>query len=309
MKGKGFCILALLLFFGGPWPAHQVSAVVNISVGLPEDNATCPTGLPAPQVKFTRTEAYELNGTKLIRYRLSVTNRDEYPDELFAPSPELPPCGLNTNSSRTWVDIDDVSGNYIYGFCALGTPDNLDLLWFSGYQGQQPPHDYVRVILNDRLCGTSYESEPVPIIALVPPKDASIYHYGQATTPVYDRDPANCKPMAVGNLAGGILQMKLGLPPFTGPVDLYMAIYAPQIDPLHVYLFVKENGNPILVPFSGDPNDLEAFDSGTTFPEQGLFGDIPVSSLPSGTYYLYVIVTPAGSLNAYYTWQTNFQIQ
>ncbi len=308
MKGRILCILALLMFLGGLLPSQRVLAVVN-AVGLPDGNTTCPAGLPAPQVRLTKTEAYELSGTKLIRYRLSVTNKEEYPDELFTPSPDLPACGLNTSSSRTWVDITDISGNYIYGFCALGSPEDLDLLWFAGYQDQPPPYDYVRVVLNDRLCETSYESEPIPIIALVPPQGPSIYQYKETIDPVYDRDPANCKPMAVGNLAGGTLQLKLGLPPFTGPVTLYMAIYAPQVDPLRVYLFVKNNGNLTLIPFNGNVNDLEPFDSGTTFPEQGLFGSVPTSSLPSGTYHLYVIVTPEGSLSAYYIWETSFQIQ
>jgi hypothetical protein len=36
-----------------------------------------------------------------------------------------------------------------------------------------------------------------------------------------------------------------------------------------------------------------------------LFGDIPVSALPSGTYYFYLLVTPAGSLDSYYLWTTS----
>ncbi len=45
------------------------------------------------------------NGKQWTRYKLAILNRSVYANELFALAPDLPPCGDNKNSARTWVDI------------------------------------------------------------------------------------------------------------------------------------------------------------------------------------------------------------
>ena len=75
--------------------------------------------LPNPVLMITGTEYFEAGGKQFTRYKFSVENRADYPDELFAPAPTLPPCGANTNSSRTWVDFYGERGNRLNGFCAL----------------------------------------------------------------------------------------------------------------------------------------------------------------------------------------------
>lgn len=127
----------------------------------------CPAGLPNPQIQITGSEDYETGGLAFTRYRISVTNRAAYPDSLFAAAPDLPPCGLNANSSRTWVDIHDGDGHRLYGFCALGTADNLGSLWFALPRGTPPP-DCVSVTLTDRRCEESYTSTCAPITGLGP---------------------------------------------------------------------------------------------------------------------------------------------
>ena len=127
----------------------------------------CPSGLPDPLIQITGSEDYETGGMAFTRYRISVTNRAEYPDSLFAAAPDLPPCGLNTNSSRTWVDIHDGDGHRIYGFCALGEADSLNDLWFALPRGTPPP-DCVSVTLTDRRCAQSYTSSCAPITGLGP---------------------------------------------------------------------------------------------------------------------------------------------
>ena len=122
----------------------------------------CPINLPDPVVSVVGTENYTANGNAWVRYLLTVVNRHEYPDSLFSPAPDLPPCGLNTNSSRTWVNILDQNNKYIYGFCALGSAEDLSGLWFAVAAGTDPP-PAVRVILNDRLCEKEYRSELVEI--------------------------------------------------------------------------------------------------------------------------------------------------
>jgi hypothetical protein len=112
---------------------------------------------PKPVLYLIRTEPYTVNGKNFIRYRYDVFNKMEYPAEMFAAAPSLPPCGLNTNASRTWVDFFDSTGKRLYGFCALGKPEDLGKLWFALEEGVVPP-SYVYIELNDRQTNTKYKS-------------------------------------------------------------------------------------------------------------------------------------------------------
>lgn len=113
--------------------------------------------LPNPVLYLINTEPYAANGKTYIRFSYDVLNKDAYPDAMFAPAPGLPPCGLNKNSSRTWVDFFDQSGKRLYGFCALGKPADLGGIWFSVEEGLIPP-SYVYIELNDRQTNTKYKS-------------------------------------------------------------------------------------------------------------------------------------------------------
>ena len=113
--------------------------------------------LPNPVLYLTSTEPYVANGQNFMRYRYDVFNKDAYPAALFAPAPSLPPCGNNTNSARTWVDFFDRTGRRLYGFCALGQPQDLGQIWFALPVGQIPP-SYVYIELNDRQTNTKYRS-------------------------------------------------------------------------------------------------------------------------------------------------------
>ncbi|OGP91168.1 MAG: hypothetical protein A2157_02000 [Deltaproteobacteria bacterium RBG_16_47_11] len=143
------CMGLLLFYFNSP--AH----------------ATCYPSppLPVPNLVYTGSEDYQVDGNWFTRYKLEVTNRAEFPDELFETAPpELQPCGLNYQSSRTWVDIyDNNNNNYIYGFCALSSSDNLKSLWFAVPKGT--PHPYsVYITMLDRLCNITYTSTPSIIL-------------------------------------------------------------------------------------------------------------------------------------------------
>lgn len=116
-----------------------------------------PLGSPSPILYLTGQEAYSTGGKDWIRYRYDVLNKDQYPPELFAAAPTLPPCGLNTNSSRSWVSFFDEAGNPIYGFCALGDPTDLEKIWFAKEAGTVPP-SWVYIEINDRQTNTIYRS-------------------------------------------------------------------------------------------------------------------------------------------------------
>jgi hypothetical protein len=113
--------------------------------------------LPNPVLYLTGIEAFQQGGKTWIRYKYDVFNKDAYPADLFAAAPALPPCGANTKSSRTWVDIFDSRGKRIYGFCALGKPSDLGSIWFAMEDGVIPP-SWVYIELSDRQTNTKYKS-------------------------------------------------------------------------------------------------------------------------------------------------------
>jgi hypothetical protein len=116
--------------------------------------------LPDPLLAYAGSELLD-NGNR--RHYLEVDNSEDYPDELFAPAPHLPPCGSNTNSSRTWVEIYDDAGPYIYGFCALTSSEGLNSLWFSTSSNEIPP-EYVSIEIDDRECGEIVDSNSVAVL-------------------------------------------------------------------------------------------------------------------------------------------------
>ncbi|HYU65411.1 MAG TPA: cadherin domain-containing protein, partial [Jatrophihabitantaceae bacterium] len=109
--------------------------------------------------KFTRTT----DGIIFDEYDFTVQNYLAFPAEMFAARPDLPPCGLNTSASRTWVDFFRSADNsYIYGFCALGQPSDLNLIWFAVPTGTAPPSP-VYITLTDRETGIVYTSNSVVV--------------------------------------------------------------------------------------------------------------------------------------------------
>jgi len=122
-----------------------------------------PPALPNPVVSFTGSEKYQVSGQTWIRYKLSVTNYAAYPNSIFAAAPNLPPCGANKNSSRTWVNIYQAATNsFVYGFCAFNSAADLTSLWFAVQRGQPVPSPVI-VVLSDRQLNKNYISNSVII--------------------------------------------------------------------------------------------------------------------------------------------------
>lgn len=112
---------------------------------------------PNPILYLTGLEYYSAGGKNWVRHRYDVFNKDQYAADLFAAAPNLPPCGANTNSSRSWVDFFDQTGKRLYGFCALGNPSNLGSIWFATEEGTIPP-SWVYIEIIDRQTNTRYRS-------------------------------------------------------------------------------------------------------------------------------------------------------
>jgi hypothetical protein len=113
--------------------------------------------LPNPVLVLIGSESVESGGKRMIRYYFDVHNKDEYPADMFAAAPTLPPCGTNTKASRTWVDIYSQNGKKLNTFCALGKPADLSRIWFALSENEVPP-SWVYIELNDRKTNTKYKS-------------------------------------------------------------------------------------------------------------------------------------------------------
>ena len=133
-----------------------LAIVTVILVFATQGSAAAPV-LPNPVLAFLGAEYVQIDGKQMTRYHFDVVNKEQYPNEMFAPSPDLPPCGANTKSARTWVDLYDQTGKRLNGFCALGKSADLNSLWFALETDVVPP-SYVYIELNDRKTNTKYKS-------------------------------------------------------------------------------------------------------------------------------------------------------
>ena len=136
---------------------NVVLAVVSLIFVFATHGSAAAPVLPNPVLYFIGAEFAQVKGKQVTRYRFDVLNKDQYPNDMFAPSPDLPPCGANTKAARTWVDIYDQSGKRLNGFCALGKSADLNGIWFALETDIIPP-SYIYIELNDRKTNTKYKS-------------------------------------------------------------------------------------------------------------------------------------------------------
>jgi hypothetical protein len=134
-----------------------VFCIVTCTVSFTSIKTESRNAIQNPVLYFVGADSFTTNGATMIRYKFEVLNIDSYSAEMFAPSPKLPPCGNNTNASRTWVDFYDQAGKRLQGFCALGKPEDLNKIWFALPEGVIPP-SWVYIELNDRQTNTKYKS-------------------------------------------------------------------------------------------------------------------------------------------------------
>ena len=177
--------------------------------------AGIPLSAQTPVLGLAGTEEYiDAFGTPYIRYRIPVTNWSAYPSAMF--TEQLAPqnaeeeawAGLNPMPCRTWVYIYDSADNsYIYGFIALGQPEDLMDIWFAKLPGVTPPAQvYVR--LHDRVTGIDYTSGPLSVYAPAAPvanaDSASTAEDTAVTVNVTANDTdINGDPLTVSAIAGG----------------------------------------------------------------------------------------------------------
>jgi len=141
--------------------------------------------------------------------------------------------------------------------------------------------------------------------------------YPPAAAPVIDSDPFVARPLGVGPVASGgnTLDVSVGFGPFSGPVDIYLAFTMPG-DPQTLYAvtpdmtFQPYSLQSIMASMSSGqlPTGPMPYKANTTGPVSEHLLTMPVSSLPAGTYSVYVLASPAGSITHYYLWSTAFAV-
>jgi len=136
---------------------NSILIVMTLGIVLAASSSSAAPPLPNPILIFTGQEQHTVSGKEMIRYTFDVFNKDAYPADFFAASPDLPACGTNTKAARTWVDIYNQNGKRLNGFCALGKPADLSKIWFALDLETLPP-SWVYIELTDRQTNTKYKS-------------------------------------------------------------------------------------------------------------------------------------------------------
>lgn len=164
----------VLLTFNAPATGGTYYVIVKVDANTPlaeyslvnntvtaQLTVTVPNTIPNPILAYRHSEQYSVGALLFDRYTLTVTNRASFPSSMFAPAPDLPPCGGNTSASQSWVDIYDGStGANLNSFCALGSPDNLNDIWFAVPRWTQPPAS-VYIKITDRRTNLVYTSNTI----------------------------------------------------------------------------------------------------------------------------------------------------
>jgi streptogramin lyase len=139
--------------------------------------------------------------------------------------------------------------------------------------------------------------------------------FDEVVSPVIGADPATTKPFGVGSLAqgGSTANFRISLPAFNSPVDIYGG-FTMSADTANIYLldsagsFKPFNMNQIVQDFSMGivTPGVEKWKTAEAGAIDYSLGDIQISDLTPGIYTVYIVVTPAGSLNNHYLWVTSF---
>jgi thiol-disulfide isomerase/thioredoxin len=106
-------------------------------------------------------------GTRMQAYTLQVKNWASFPDELFEPSSELPPCNVNvayqdkTVSTRLEATILNEEEQVLSTTCNMTKPELLQNIFFM--MPDRSKIEKVHIQIKDRLTGNSVQSDPLAL--------------------------------------------------------------------------------------------------------------------------------------------------
>lgn len=136
--------------------AHLALVIVALSVAALGQN------LPKPKLKLAGVADGVNNGSAVKVYEIEVVNRADISDEFFIAAPVLPPCGNNTNASRTWINLYDERDVRIHGWCTIRSNGELAGLRFMILASDQQPKKLF-IDLVDRAEGRVLRSNKITI--------------------------------------------------------------------------------------------------------------------------------------------------
>jgi hypothetical protein len=138
------------------------------------------------------------------------------------------------------------------------------------------------------------------------PTDRQMFEYGPITAPVTGSDVSTTMPIGVGPVAmgGNTITGHVTIGQFSNPMDMYLTVYAPAVDPFNIYLMHPDGTlKPVSMGF-------EPWMTGVTAVDQTPIPNMPTSGLEKGTYTVGLMATPSGgNMSAYYMWTTHFVVQ
>jgi len=144
--------------------------------------------------------------------------------------------------------------------------------------------------------GSSSQAAPVP-------SGKNSYSYTAASTPVVDNDASKAKPVGVGQVSSGgnSLTLAISLPSYASAVDVYFGYsYGTGSE---IYLLGTDGQ------FHPVSSGIVPMAANTTGPVTStLVQNMSVEGFPQGTYSLYVLASPTGSLADFNFWYTNFTL-
>ncbi|TAN41530.1 MAG: cytochrome c, partial [Nitrospirae bacterium] len=137
--------------------------------------------------------------------------------------------------------------------------------------------------------------------------------------PAVSSEASKAKPIGVGTVAdgGSRVSIQIGLGKFVNPMDIYVAYSIPD-DPDRVYIMNADHSvtpyalSDVLQAMSENhfPAGVEAWKQGSTgMINEIILKNIPVSEINQGTYAYYLLASPAGALDRYYLWGTEFDAE
>ena len=150
------------------------------------------------------------------------------------------------------------------------------------------------------------------------PTGANSYVLTAPANPLFSENPAEAVPVGFGPAANGesVVRIALGLEPFAGPADVYVA-FIHSAAPGQLNVLMPDNS---FVPFStasvaqamaagSFPAGMLPWKGATTEEiDLALVDFIPSGSLPNGRYDVLVLATPVGQISSYYLWTSSFTL-
>jgi thiol-disulfide isomerase/thioredoxin len=145
---------------GQPAPAAQTSPAP------PPSEEKKPLDLPVPVLEVTGAETMDAGNMKITRFYLSLKNWADYPEVLFEPLPDSPPCSFNTTPTRIQIIVWSEDQRPLTTYCNVPDSGLLRRLQvMAKAQGESSP-TRVYVTVEDRRAQRTVRSD---VVALVPP--------------------------------------------------------------------------------------------------------------------------------------------